>query len=120
MTLHSVLGKGSWGTVWRGEWRGLPIALKTLVFEAEESDVRAALQHLPSLTAGGNGSEFVGLGKPAGGSEEGPAAEGGRVAGVQKRSRAIMEAAIAASVGHRNLVSVARADSPPRRASRRR
>ncbi len=60
-----------------GEWRGLPVALKTLVFEAE---------HLP-------------LGPP------GAPTATGKGQRVQKHNQAIMEAALAASLGHRNVVS---------------
>ncbi len=36
-----MLGKGTWGTVYEGVWRGLPIALKTLVFEMVDNETRA-------------------------------------------------------------------------------
>lgn len=32
VTLHRVLGKGTFGVVYEGEWRGLPVAVKTVVF----------------------------------------------------------------------------------------
>lgn len=32
LTLHSVVGKGGWGTVYQGYWRGLEVAVKTVVF----------------------------------------------------------------------------------------
>ena len=32
VTLAGTLGSGSWGTVYKGAWRGLPVAVKTMLF----------------------------------------------------------------------------------------
>lgn len=62
VVLTGVLGRGSWGTVYKGAWRGLAVAVKTVVF----SD--------------GSG-------------------------GALPLQRAITEAAVCASVNHRNVVA---------------
>jgi serine/threonine protein kinase len=41
--VHDVLGRGAFGTVYRGEWRGLPVAIKTVVFQSTASDDQLAL-----------------------------------------------------------------------------
>ncbi|GLI62459.1 hypothetical protein VaNZ11_005090, partial [Volvox africanus] len=38
LRLEGVLGCGSWGTVYRGTWNGLAVAVKTLVFSAAADD----------------------------------------------------------------------------------
>ncbi|GIM05613.1 hypothetical protein Vretimale_10074, partial [Volvox reticuliferus] len=38
LRLEGVLGCGSWGTVYQGTWKGLPVAVKTLVFSAAADD----------------------------------------------------------------------------------
>ncbi|KAL6747847.1 hypothetical protein V8C86DRAFT_2896405 [Haematococcus lacustris] len=41
LTLISVLGRGAWGTVYRGTWRGLTVAVKTVLFsEREDGDTK--------------------------------------------------------------------------------
>lgn len=45
LVLYDVLGTGSCGTVYRGEWRGLPVAVKTLVFD--EGNAFKAGQPMP-------------------------------------------------------------------------
>jgi hypothetical protein len=76
------------GTVYKGVWRGLPVALKTMVFDGSELSADEGDPRVP----GGAG--------------------GGGDGGVQRsHPKAIMEAAIAASVGHRNVVRCVRACS---------
>lgn len=36
--VQGVLGQGAGGTVYRASWRGLPVALKTVVFEVLDRD----------------------------------------------------------------------------------
>ncbi len=45
--VKGMLGKGSWGTVYLATWRGLSVALKTLVFELIDGDSKSG-----SLAAG--------------------------------------------------------------------
>mmetsp|Transcript_17519 Transcript_17519/g.44120 ORF Transcript_17519/g.44120 Transcript_17519/m.44120 type:complete len:1028 (-) Transcript_17519:21-3104(-) len=41
LTLISVLGRGAWGTVYKGTWRGLTVAVKTVLFsEREDGDTK--------------------------------------------------------------------------------
>ncbi len=80
VVLEGVLGQGSGGIVYAGRWRGLPVAVKTLVFEAWE---------------GGDGG---------GGGEDELAAPSAHLRFV----RAVMETAISASVGHPNVVRLTR------------
>ncbi len=82
-----MLGRGSNGIVYAGNWRGLPVAVKTIVFEAWEG----------------------------GGEEEAGAARGPSTAGKARLRfvRAVMETAISASVGHRHVVRVGRARTRP-------
>ncbi|KXZ54286.1 hypothetical protein GPECTOR_5g373 [Gonium pectorale] len=42
--LETVIGCGSFGTVYKGIWQGLPVAVKTLVFSASNASRRRALQ----------------------------------------------------------------------------
>ncbi len=66
-----------------GMWRELPVAVKTIVFEAWEGDAAAAAAAAAGAAAGG----------------------GGQAPNAHFRSaRAIMETAISASVGHRHVV----------------
>jgi hypothetical protein len=78
--------------VYKGVWRGLPVALKTTVF------VSAALHMLPP---GSCDVSKDGVGRP------------GRLQHDWPFDHAIMEAAIAASVGHRNIVTTYHYDIKP-------
>ncbi|KAG2489171.1 hypothetical protein HYH03_012397 [Edaphochlamys debaryana] len=42
--LECVIGAGSFGTVYKGTWQGLPVAVKTLVFSANADNRQRALQ----------------------------------------------------------------------------
>lgn len=83
LVLHDVLGSGSSGTVYRGEWRGLTVAVKTLVF-SEAVQPRSTAEAVP----------------PCGTDE---------AAGRSKQyMRAVTEAAVAWSISHRNIVATYR------------
>ncbi|GFR47604.1 hypothetical protein Agub_g9339 [Astrephomene gubernaculifera] len=42
--IQAVVGSGAYGTVYRGQWQGLEVAVKTLVFSASSENRRRALQ----------------------------------------------------------------------------
>ncbi|PNW81031.1 hypothetical protein CHLRE_07g339850v5 [Chlamydomonas reinhardtii] len=44
IVLEGVLGHGSFGTVYKGTWQGLPVAIKTVVFSANQESRRHALK----------------------------------------------------------------------------
>ncbi|KAG2434732.1 hypothetical protein HXX76_007622 [Chlamydomonas incerta] len=44
IVLEGVLGQGSFGTVYKGTWQGLPVAIKTVVFTANQESRRHALK----------------------------------------------------------------------------
>lgn len=79
--LVSVLGKGACGTVYRGLWRGMAVAVKTVLF---------------SMAPAGN--DVAGR---AEGQLSGQAAQ----AQVIQQDQAVTEAAVCLSVMHRNVVS---------------
>eukprot|EP00892_Ulva_mutabilis_P006166 jgi/Ulvmu1/3921/UM018_0144.1 len=43
LQLYDVLGRGGFGTVYHGRWRGLEVAIKTVVFESGARDSQTAL-----------------------------------------------------------------------------
>jgi hypothetical protein len=103
VVISGVLGQGSWGTVYKGVWRGLPVALKTTVFQST----------LPpsAMTSAGSIMDATRAGRmhaSARGPGSGPGSNGG-----QAFDRAIMEAAIAVSAGHRNIVATYYYDIKP-------
>eukprot|EP00892_Ulva_mutabilis_P012771 jgi/Ulvmu1/9867/UM057_0021.1 len=38
LKLHGVIGRGGFGTVYHGEWRGLDVAIKTVIFSSDHGD----------------------------------------------------------------------------------
>eukprot|EP00892_Ulva_mutabilis_P012770 jgi/Ulvmu1/9866/UM057_0020.1 len=38
LKLHGVIGRGGFGTVYHGEWRGLDVAIKTVIFSSDQGD----------------------------------------------------------------------------------
>ncbi|KAG2495975.1 hypothetical protein HYH03_005904 [Edaphochlamys debaryana] len=44
IVLEGILGHGSFGTVYKGTWQGLPVAIKTVVFSANAENRKRALQ----------------------------------------------------------------------------
>ncbi|KXZ47489.1 hypothetical protein GPECTOR_35g927 [Gonium pectorale] len=48
LEVQGLLGKGAYGTVYKGRWRGLPVAVKSMIFNSENS---AAQQQRPLMEA---------------------------------------------------------------------
>lgn len=82
LTLHSLFFPSS------GHWRGLQVALKTLVFEMDDRTDKVT-------TIGGSSSTPLSSNNSNSQPRE----------GVTRQERAILEAAVAATVDHRNVVS---------------
>eukprot|EP00892_Ulva_mutabilis_P012772 jgi/Ulvmu1/9868/UM057_0022.1 len=38
LKLHGVIGRGGFGTVYHGQWRGLDVAIKTVIFSSDQGD----------------------------------------------------------------------------------
>ncbi|PNH09437.1 Serine/threonine-protein kinase ULK1 [Tetrabaena socialis] len=75
LAVNVVLGRGAFGMVFGGMWRGLPVAVKVLV-----------VPELPATTA-------AALGQGGGGGD------------IHARQRAVLEAAISLSMAHPNVVA---------------
>lgn len=43
LKIHHVLGQGAFGTVYAGEWQGIPVAIKTVVFQGGEDESMSSL-----------------------------------------------------------------------------
>jgi hypothetical protein len=85
--IQGMLGHGSWGNVYAGKWRGLPIALKTLVFMAADKQPQEGSAAADEHTHGRGSLHVHGNTR------------------VLPGQQAITEAAVAVSVCHRNVVS---------------
>jgi hypothetical protein len=43
LKIHHVLGQGAFGTVYAGEWQGIPVAIKTVVFQGGHDESTSSL-----------------------------------------------------------------------------
>ncbi|PNH05143.1 putative serine/threonine-protein kinase [Tetrabaena socialis] len=85
LSIHVFLGRGAWGMVYGGSWRGLPVAVKMLVVPGLPAEVATR----------GLGGDGIGGG---GGGQRG-------AKDLRARQRAVLEVSISMSMAHPNVVA---------------
>jgi hypothetical protein len=99
LQLHELLGRGTFGQVWRATWKGAAVAVKIINLPAGGTGDEGG--------GGGGGAGSCGAGIGGGGGAAGAAAGGLDFARAHPLTHlAVREAAISASVSHPHVVTV--------------